>query len=81
MKMQRKSKQHEYELGKLYELIINTNPPVAYLMVGNNMTEQRTVLCHIQGHSHYFKHNRLFRATDLDGNAATDLTISTSSPH
>jgi stage V sporulation protein R len=81
MKMQRNSKQHEYGLGKLYELIINTNPPVAYLMVGNNMTEQRTVLCHIQGHSHYFKHNRLFRATDLDGNAATDLTISTSSPH
>lgn len=70
---------NRWGLGRLYELIINTNPNVAYLAAGNNMIENKTVVAHCLGHSHIFRHNRAFRSTDLDGNAATDLTVSTDS--
>ena len=70
---------HRYNLGKLYELIINTNPCVAFLQRGNSLIENKTVAAHVFGHSHVFRNHALFRATDLDGNAATNLTIATES--
>lgn len=70
---------HRWNVGRLYELIINTNPCVAFLQKGNSLVEQKTVISHVAGHSQMFRHNYLFRATDLDGNAATNLTVSTES--
>ncbi len=35
MEYERLSKSHEYGLSKIYELVINNNPAIAYLLEGN----------------------------------------------
>ncbi len=54
--------------GLAYELIINTNPAIAYLMENNTMTMQCLVMAHaICGHASFFKNNYLFKKwTDAD---------------
>lgn len=48
--------------GLAYEVVINTNPSIAYLMETNSMTMQALVLAHASvGHSSFFKTNYLFR--------------------
>lgn len=55
----------EYRQGKTglaYEVVINTNPSIAYLMETNSMTMQALVMAHASvGHSSFFKTNYLFR--------------------
>jgi stage V sporulation protein R len=50
------------------EVVINTNPCIAYLMENNTATMQALVLAHASvGHSHFFKNNYLFKGwTDAD---------------
>ena len=59
-----KTKQ-EYESGAMnlaYEVVINTDPCIAYLMENNSVTLQTLVLCHAAvGHSGFFKNNYLFK--------------------
>jgi stage V sporulation protein R len=54
--------------GLAYEVVINTNPCIAYLMENNSATMQALVLAHASvGHSHFFKNNYLFKGwTDAD---------------
>lgn len=54
--------------GLAYEVVINTNPCIAYLMENNTATLQTLVLAHACcGHSHFFKNNYLFKKwTDAD---------------
>lgn len=54
--------------GLAYEVVINTNPCIAYLMENNTATLQALVLAHASvGHSHFFKNNYLFKTwTDAD---------------
>jgi stage V sporulation protein R len=48
--------------GLPYELVINSNPCVNYLMEGNGMTLQTLVIAHAAfGHNAFFKSNRLFQ--------------------
>ncbi len=48
--------------GLAYELVINSNPCINYLMDGNTMTTQALVLAHAAiGHNHFFANNYLFR--------------------
>jgi stage V sporulation protein R len=45
-----------------YELVINSDPCVNYVMEENTMTMQTLVLAHAaMGHNHFFKNNYLFR--------------------
>lgn len=55
--------------GLAYEIVINSNPCIAYLMEENSMTMQALVMAHASfGHNHFFKNNYLFRQwTDADG--------------
>jgi spore cortex formation protein SpoVR/YcgB (stage V sporulation) len=55
--------------GLAYEIVINSNPCIAYLMEENTMTMQALVMAHAAfGHNHFFKNNYLFRQwTDADG--------------
>ncbi len=57
------------QMGLAYELVINSNPTIAYLMEENTMTMQATVIAHAcYGHNSFFKNNYLFRTwTDADG--------------
>jgi stage V sporulation protein R len=48
--------------GLAYELVINSNPCIAYLMEDNTMTLQALVIAHAcYGHNSFFKGNYLFR--------------------
>lgn len=66
MDYERLSKSNEYGLSKIYELVINNNPAIAYLLEGNSLTDQKLVMCHVYGHVDFFKNNFSFRSTDLD---------------
>ena len=48
--------------GLAYEVVINTNPCIAYLMESNSMTMQTLVMAHACcGHNFFFKNNYLFK--------------------
>jgi len=48
--------------GLAYELVINSNPCISYLMEENTMAMQALVTAHAAfGHNHFFKNNYLFR--------------------
>jgi spore cortex formation protein SpoVR/YcgB (stage V sporulation) len=49
-------------IGLAYELVINSNPCIAYLMEENSLTLQALVIAHACfGHNSFFKGNYLFR--------------------
>jgi stage V sporulation protein R len=56
----------KYNLGQEglpYELIINSDPSIAYLMRENPAYLQLLIMCHCVGHSDFFKNNRMFQDT------------------
>jgi spore cortex formation protein SpoVR/YcgB (stage V sporulation) len=55
--------------GLAYEIVINSNPCISYIMEENTATLQALVIAHAAfGHNHFFKNNYLFRQwTDADG--------------
>ncbi len=55
--------------GLAYEMVINSNPCIVYLMEENTMALQALVTAHAAfGHNHFFKNNYLFRQwTDAGG--------------
>jgi|TARA_R110001592_G_scaffold39955_1_gene131365 stage V sporulation protein R len=52
--------------GLPYEMIINSNPSIAYLMMQNPLYLQVLIMAHCVGHSDFFKNNRCFKDTDPD---------------
>jgi stage V sporulation protein R len=61
-----------YQAGKMglaYEVVINSDPCISYLMEDNTMTMQTLVIAHAAfGHNHFFKNNAHFRQfTDAAG--------------
>jgi spore cortex formation protein SpoVR/YcgB (stage V sporulation) len=55
--------------GLAYEIVINSNPCISYVMEENTATMQALVIAHAAfGHNHFFKNNYLFKQwTDADG--------------
>jgi spore cortex formation protein SpoVR/YcgB (stage V sporulation) len=55
--------------GLAYELVINSNPCINYLMEENSAVTQALVIAHAGfGHNHVFKNNYMFKEwTDADG--------------
>ncbi len=80
MEYERLSKSYEYGLSKIYEMVINNNPSIAYLLEGNSLTDQKLVMCHVYGHVDFFKNNFAFRATDLDSGGGVITDVSRSGP-
>ncbi|QGU00862.1 SpoVR-like protein [Candidatus Syntrophocurvum alkaliphilum] len=59
---ERKKTFYRYNLAGLpYELVINSNPCLAYLMKDNTLLLQILTMAHVYGHNDFFKNNRLFR--------------------
>ena len=51
------------QMGLAYEIVINSNPCIAYLMEENTLLMQALVIAHAcYGHNSFFKGNYLFRA-------------------
>jgi len=68
---ERKKTYYRYNLvGLPYEMVINSNPCLAYLMKENTLLLQVLTIAHVYGHNDFFKNNRLFR----DGSRADYTT-------
>ena len=52
--------------GLPYELIINSDPCISYLMRENPLYLQILIMAHCVGHSDFFKMNRMFKYTRAD---------------
>ena len=67
-----------YEQGRMglaYEIVINSDPCIAYLMEENTMTMQALVIAHAcYGHNSFFKGNYLFR-TWTDAASIVDYLV------
>ena len=62
-------------MGLAYEIVINSDPCIAYLMEENSMTMQALVIAHAcYGHNSFFKGNYLFR-TWTDAEAIIDYLV------
>jgi len=58
-----------YNLGMTglpYEMIINSNPSIAYLMTENPLSTHILTMAHCVGHSDFFRQNRMFHYTSPD---------------
>lgn len=55
----RMKQQFEQGAGRLYEMIIETDPPVAYLLESNTVAAQKLVVAHCLGHADVFRHHVL----------------------
>ena len=62
-------------MGLAYEIVINSNPCIVYLMEENTMTMQALVIAHAAyGHNSFFKNNYLFK-TWTNADAIIDYLI------
>ena len=64
-------------MGLAYEIVINSDPCISYLMEENTMTMQALVIAHAcYGHNSFFKGNYMFRSCqglwDLDSDEVTE---------
>ncbi len=64
MEYEQLSKSNEYGLSKIYEMVVNNNPAVAYLLEGNSLVDQKLVMTHVYAHVDFFKNNFAFKATN-----------------
>jgi len=56
--------QYDYNLNRIYELVVNTNPCYAFLLEGNSLVQNKLVMAHVLGHSDFFKNNAWFSQTN-----------------
>jgi len=55
---------YEYGVSGLpYEMVINSNPSIAYLMRDNSLALNVLTIAHVYGHNDFFKNNFTFRTT------------------
>lgn len=53
---------NKYNLtGLPYEMVINSNPCIAYLMKDNSLLLQILTMAHVYAHNDFFRNNRLFK--------------------
>jgi stage V sporulation protein R len=64
MEYDRLSKGYTYGVQKIYEMVINNDPCYAYLLEGNSIVDQKTVMAHVFAHCDFFKNNYWFSKTN-----------------
>jgi stage V sporulation protein R len=57
--------------GLPYEMVINSNPALAYLMRDNSLLLQILTIAHVYGHNDFFKNNFTFRTTRAEFTTST----------
>jgi stage V sporulation protein R len=55
----RMKQQFEAGAGRLYEMMVDTEPPIAYLLESNSIAAQKLVVAHCLGHADLFRHHVL----------------------
>lgn len=61
---ERMSQGFKYNLYRIYEMVINTNPCYIYCLDSNTIVDHITVIAHATGHNDFFKNNIFFSQTD-----------------
>ncbi len=64
MEYERLAKGHQWGLSKIYELVVNHDPTIAYLVRSNSLMEQKLVMAHVFGHADFFRNNAWFAPTE-----------------
>jgi stage V sporulation protein R len=64
MEYERLSKGSTYGLSRIYELVVNNDPCIAYLQEANDLVDQKLVMAHVYAHCDFFKNNIFFRHTN-----------------
>ena len=64
MEYEQLAKSAEYGLSRIYEMVINNTPSIAYLLEGNSMVDQKLVMSHVYAHVDFFKNNYTFSCTN-----------------
>lgn len=64
MEYEKLSKRDAYGMGRIYEMVINTDPVYAYLQESNSLTDQKLVMAHVFGHADFFRNNAWFGPTN-----------------
>lgn len=57
---------YDFNMSKIYELVVNTNPCYAFLLENNNLLQNKLIVAHVLGHSDFFKNNAYFSLTNRD---------------
>ncbi len=55
--------QYDYNLSRIYELVINSDPCYAFILDGNSLIQNKMVAAHVYAHCDFFKNNQWFRHT------------------
>lgn len=69
MKYDRQQKKSEYTGGKIFEMVNNDTPCHAFLQMSNSLSDQKSVITHVEAHSDFFANNEWFQ----DEPAASDM--------
>ncbi len=64
MEYEKLCKRDAYGLGRIYEMVVNTDPCYAYLQESNSVTDQKLVMAHVYGHADFFLNNAWFSETN-----------------
>lgn len=57
---------YDFNLSRIYELVVNSNPCYAFLLEGNSLLQNKLVIAHVFAHSDFFKNNAWFSGTNRD---------------
>ena len=55
--------EYDYNLSRIYELVVNSDPCYAFLLDGNTLLQNKLVVAHVLGHADFFKNSSHFRGT------------------
>ncbi|MDD4237777.1 MAG: SpoVR family protein [Desulfotomaculaceae bacterium] len=55
--------QYDYNLGRIYEMVINSDPCYAFLLEGNSLLQNKLIMAHVIAHCDFFKNNIYFNNT------------------
>lgn len=58
--------QYDFNLSKIYELVVNSNPCYAFLLDGNTLIQNKLIVAHVLAHCDFFKNNARFSNTNRD---------------
>jgi spore cortex formation protein SpoVR/YcgB (stage V sporulation) len=62
----RMRKSFTYGLSKIYELVFNADPAIAFLLEENKLVDQKLVMAHVCAHVDFFKNNAWFEHTNRE---------------
>jgi len=67
MEYDHQKKRSSYGGMRLYELVLNSSPALAYLREDNTAVQNKAVMVHVYAHADFFAHNKWYKGTGKSG--------------